>query len=257
MPHMRKMKTESFVYSPPQNSSRILITVDHATNIVPDWVNGGDLGIAVADMNRHIAYDVGALGVAQAMAKAFDAHLLASQFSRLVIDPNRGDDDPTMIMRIYDRTIIPANRELDDAEREARLERLYRPYHAQYQAVLDDIRANGHEPIIIAIHSFTPQLRGRPLRPWHIGILSANDRRIAGPLIRVLEAQGDLVVGDNEPYRGALKGDSLDAHGILQGVPHALIEVRNDLIETPETQAQWGQRLAQIMDNVLKAEGYL
>ncbi len=254
---MTSMKTESFEYRAPKSNSRILITVDHATNIVPQWVNGGDLGIEHADMNRHIAYDVGALGVALALAEALDAHLLASQFSRLVIDPNRGEDDPTLVMQIYDRTIIPANRALPDDQHEARKQKLYRPYHSQFDAILAKIKSSGEEPIIVAIHSFTPQLRGRAARPWHVGILSAQDRRITDPLIKALENEGDLVVGDNEPYRGSLKGDSLDAHGILRGTPHALIEIRNDLIETDDAQLQWGARLARIIDKLLKEEGYL
>lgn len=110
-----------------ERPSRWLVTCDHATNRVPDWVGGGDLGIAPEDMARHIAYDIGAAGLARELARRLDAPAILSDFSRLVIDPNRGEDDPTLLMRIYDGTVIPANRHAGPAERERRLERLYRP----------------------------------------------------------------------------------------------------------------------------------
>ena len=111
--------------------SRWLVTCDHAANHVPDWVAGGDLGIEPADMARHIAYDVGAAGLARALGRHLDSPVICSDFSRLVIDPNRGEDDPTLLMRLYDGTVIPANRHADAAERERRLQRLYRPYHRE------------------------------------------------------------------------------------------------------------------------------
>jgi len=147
--------------------SHWLITCDHASNRVPDWVNGGDLGIAPEDMARHIAWDVGAAGVARRLAARLEAPAILSRFSRLVIDPNRGEDDPTLLMRIYDGTVIPANRDAGPAERERRLERLHRPYHAALEA----LASARPDRAICAIHSFTPQLRGRPRLPWSLGVL--------------------------------------------------------------------------------------
>ena len=144
--------------------SRWLITCDHATNRVPDWVGGGDLGIAAEDMARHIAFDVGAAGLTRELALRLDAPAILSDFSRLVIDPNRGEDDPTLLMRIYDGTVIPANRRADAAERERRLDQLYRPYHAAYAA----LAGTRPDRAICAIHSFTRQLRGRPRRPCRV-----------------------------------------------------------------------------------------
>lgn len=223
---------------------RWVVTCDHASNRVPDDVAGGDLGLPPEDMQRHIAYDVGALGVAQAMGSALDAPVVASRFSRLVIDPNRGEDDPTLLMQIYDGTIIPANRGVSGAEVERRLTRFHRPYH---RAVADVI-AHRDDPIIVAVHSFTPQLRGRAPRPWHVSVLYAGDTRLALPVLARLRDEKDLCVGDNEPYAGHLPGDALDRHGVRPGRLHVLIEVRNDLIGAPEAQADWGARLAGVLE---------
>lgn len=219
-----------------------LITCDHATNVVPDTIAGGDLGLDPAEMTRHIAYDIGALGVARALGAALDAPVIWSNFSRLVIDPNRGSDDPTLLMKVYDGTIIPANRYADGAERVARQALCYRPYHDAYAAL-----AARPDIAIVAIHSFTPQLRGRPTRPWQVGVLSAQDRRLADPLLACLQAEGDLCVGDNEPYVGHLPGDAVDQHALQHGRLNALIELRNDLIETPDAQQHWARRLAPLL----------
>lgn len=232
-------------------SSRFLITCDHATNTVPPFVNGGELGLGAGDMNRHIAYDVGAAGVTRALADALGCPAILSDFSRLVIDPNRGDDDPTLLMKLYDGTIIPANRHADAAELERRLDACYRPYHA----ALAELAARRADTVIISMHSFTPQLQGRAPRPWHIGVLWAEDGRYAQPLIARLEEEQDLCVGDNEPYTGYLPGDAIDTHATAHNRPNALIEIRNDLIEHPDQQAQWGQRLAPILTETLTRSG--
>lgn len=225
-------------------SGRWVVTCDHASNRVPDDVAEGDLGLPPADMARHIAYDVGALGVARAIGKALSAPVVASKFSRLVIDPNRGEDDPTLLMQIYDGSIIPANRGVPEAEIERRLERFHRPYHRALASVL----AARDGPAIISIHSFTAQLNGRAPRPWHVSVLYAGDTRLAYPLLARLRDEDDLCVGDNEPYTGYLPSDALDQHGQQPGRLHVLIEVRNDLIETPEGQHAWGVRLAGLLE---------
>lgn len=216
-----------------------LVTCDHASNAVPDWVSGGDLGLPPEEMERHIAWDIGAEGLARALARRLGAAAILGRFSRLVIDANRGEDDPTLVMRLYDGTVIPANRALDAAGLEERLERLWRPYHAALEALL------ARREVLLAVHSFTPQLRGRPPRPWEVAVLhSPLDGRVALPLIEGLRARGDLVVGDNEPYSGHLPGDSVDRHALRTGRLNVLVEVRQDLIATPEGQERWGARLA-------------
>jgi len=236
--------TQAYHIDGEDRRGRWIVTCDHASNRVPPEVAGGDLGLPAADMARHIAYDVGAAGVARALARALDAPMIASDFSRLVIDPNRGEDDPTLVMKIYDGSIIPANRHADAAEIARRLALFHRPYHR----ALEGLIARRDAPLIVAIHSFTPQFVGRPPRPWHVGVLYAGDTRLALPLLARLNAEPDLCVGDNQPYSGHLPGDALDRHGVQRGLPHVLVEVRNDLIETPDQQRDWGLRLAPMLD---------
>lgn len=234
---------------------RWLIACDHASNHVPAWVNGGnnggDLGLPQADMVRHIAFDPGAAGLTLALAEALDSPAITSNFSRLVIDPNRGADDPTLLRKLSDGAIIPANRDADEAELALRLDRLYRPYHAAYGKL-----AARPGTVVCGVHTFSPQMLGRAPRPWHIGILYADqDRRLAGPLIDRLRGENDLRIGDNQPYYGHFPGDSLDQHALSHGRPNLLIELRNDLIETPQHQAAWAARLAPMLTDTLKGTG--
>jgi predicted N-formylglutamate amidohydrolase len=244
------MHETAFQISGADRPSRWLVTCDHASNAVPGWVNGGDLGLPAPDMGRHIAYDVGALGVAQGLGDALNAPVIASCFSRLVIDPNRGELDPTLLMKLYDGTVIPANASADEAEKEARLDRLHRPYHV----AIADLAAQRADPVICAIHSFTPQLVGRSPRPWEVGVLYAGDGRLAQPFIAACRAQG-WTTGDNQPYSGNLPGDSIDRHALKHGRPNLLIEVRHDLIDTPQGQAVWATRLALLLQQVLADTG--
>ena len=237
----------AFTISGENRPGRWLVTCDHATNRVPDELSGS-LGISEADMARHIAYDVGAAGLARALGAALDSPVICSDFSRLVIDPNRGEEDPTLVMKLYDGTIIPANRHVDALETERRLNSLYRPYHAAYAR----LAARQPDTVIVAIHSFTPCLKGRLPRPWHVGVLYSHlDARLSKPLISRLQAEADLCVGDNEPYAGHLPGDAIDKHALQPGRHNTLIELRNDLIGTETQQQAWAQRLAPILVEVL------
>jgi len=221
-------------------SSRYVVLCDHASNRVPPEIANGDLGLPSEDMERHIAYDIGAAEVSRHLGKLLDAPVLLSDFSRLVIDPNRGEDDPTLIMQLYDGSIIPANRHLNAEARNHRINN----YHRPYRKAAETLSASHENPILVAIHSFTPQLKGRPKRPWEIGILFADDTRYSDPLIDVLKSMVLSPVGINEPYNGALKGDTMDMIGLRKNRLHALIELRNDLIETPQGARKWAEILA-------------
>ncbi|MHC0054181.1 N-formylglutamate amidohydrolase [Actibacterium sp. D379-3] len=231
--------------------ARWLLTCDHAANTIPPQVAGGSLGVHPEDMARHIAFDPGAAGVTERLAELLNCPAILSNFSRLVIDPNRGEDDPTLLMKLYDGTIIPGNARADEAELERRKALCYRPYHdalARLAARRDDV-------VILSIHSYTAQLAGRPLRPWHIGVLHAADQRLARPLIWRLRQEPDLCIGENEPYGGHLPGDAIDRHAETKGRPSALIELRNDLIDTEARQNAWAERLAPILQEVLAQTG--
>jgi predicted N-formylglutamate amidohydrolase len=170
-------------------------------------------------------------------------------FSRLVIDPNRGEDDPTLVMRLYDGTIVPGNRRIGADGIAERVARLYRPYHDAVEGLL----ASRDDPALLAIHSFTPQLRGRPPRPWHVAVLhSPRDERLARAVLRRLMGEPDLFVGDNEPYTGHLPGDSVDRHALGPGRLNVLIEVRQDLIDSEDRQEAWAERLAPLLHEALE-----
>lgn len=231
------------------------ILCDHASNAVPDWIGNGSLGLSAADMSRHIAYDVGAAAVARALAARLGAPAILSAYSRLVVDLNRGADDPTLVMQLYDGSIVPGNRGIAAAAVAERVARLYQPYHDAAAGQIDAMLARGVVPHLISIHSFTPSLRGKAPRPWHAGVLSAADRRLAEPVIAALAALPGMVVGDNEPYTGSLSGDCMDRHGLQRGLPHVLIEVRNDLIADAEGQALWAERLAAVLAPLLPVAG--
>lgn len=231
----------------PDAPGRWTVTCDHAANTVPDFAAGGDLGLAPEDMERHIAYDIGAAGVAQALGRHLNSPVICSNFSRLVIDPNRGADDPTLLMKLYDGTIIPGNRHAGPDTLKQRMDLCYTPYHTAVAGLM--MRRN--DSVLLSIHSFTPQLRGRPKRPWELGVLYARDTRLAAPLLQILRADGSLTIGDNAPYTGNLAGDAMDQHALQTGRLNVLIELRNDLIETPDAQEEWAARLAPNLEAAL------
>lgn len=239
--------TPAFVIEGADRPGPWVVTCDHASNRVPGDVAGGDLGLPPEDMERHIAYDIGAEGVSRELARRLNAAMIRTTFSRLVIDPNRGLDDPTLLMKLYDGSVIDGNRTADVAEKDRRRARFWSPYHAALGELLDA----RDTPAMVAIHSFSPRLRGRSHRPWHVGVLFSHDERLTRPLIDMLAAEPDLIVGENEPYGGHLDGDSIDQHAIAKGRLNALIEVRHDLIETAADQVVWGARLAPVLERAL------
>jgi len=238
----------AFEFIPGKANAGLVITCDHASNAFPDGY--GTLGLSAAHLERHIAYDIGAAGVARRLAALLGAPAVLSKFSRLFIDPNRALADPTLIMRLSDGAVVPGNAQLDEAEITHRVNNYYRPYHAAIDAALDSAITAGKPPAIFSIHSFTENWRGHP-RPWHATVLWDKDPRFAKPLVDALHAEPDIVAGENEPYTGRLKGDSMYEHGTRRGLPHALIEIRQDLIRSETGQIAWAERLARIIARIL------
>ena len=229
----------------------VLFLCDHASNALPQRY--GTLGLAPAQFERHIAYDIGAAALTRALAARFGAPALLTRFSRLLIDPNRGADDPTLVMRLSDGAIIPGNADVGPEEIEERRRLFWRPYRDAVRAQLDAMLAAGPVPAIISLHSFTPVWKGVP-RPWEAAVLWDADPRLPQPLLEGLRAQG-VATGDNEPYDGALEGDTLFEHGTSRGLPHALIELRQDLIAGPEGVAHWAGILEEVLRPVLGRDG--
>ena len=226
----------------------LVLVADHAGRELPEQY--GDLGLPASEFDRHIAYDIGVEGVTRALAKLLGVPAVMARFSRLLIDPNRGDDDPTLIRQLYDGTIIPANYPLNEEERQRRIENYYRPYQQAVGSVIASVaEATGAAPFVFSVHSFTPFMQGRA-RPWHAGVLWDSDPRAVQPLIELLSAWPGLIVGDNEPYDGALRGDTMYRHCIVNGYAHALLEIRQDLIADENGQLEWAERLAPMLESI-------
>ena len=222
----------------------LLLLCDHARNSIPPEY--GDLGVPAAQLERHIAYDIGGRPLTLELARRLTAPALMTTYSRLLIDPNRGEDDPTIVMRLSDGAVVPGNAKIDAAGRQERIERYHRPYHDLITRTLDEMTALAPTPVIVSIHSYTPVWRGTP-RPWHAAVLWDNDPRAVHPVIDGLRADPAIVVGDNEPYDGALKNDTMYRHGTQRGLAHVLIEVRQDLIADAAGVQAWADRLEPIL----------
>ncbi|MCO5064659.1 MAG: N-formylglutamate amidohydrolase [Rhizobiaceae bacterium] len=226
----------------------LVIIADHAGRSLPDEY--GTLGLPEREFDRHIAYDIGIEPLTCELAAMTGAPAVLANFSRLLIDPNRGEDDPTMIRQLYDGTVIGSNYPMTDGEREKRLEDFYRPYHDAVGSVIASVaKQTGKAPFVVSLHSFTPVMQGRQ-RPWHVGILWDMDDRAPKPMIDMLSADPGIVVGDNEPYDGALRGDTMYRHAIVNGYAHALIEVRQDLIADANGVGSWAARLHPIIEEL-------
>jgi predicted N-formylglutamate amidohydrolase len=217
-----------------------LLVCDHAGRHVP--LRLGSLGVDTAAFERHIAWDIGAAEVARRLAIRLDAPLVQSVYSRLVVDVNRRPDDPTAMPADSDGTPVPANVGLSAAARAARIAALFEPYHRAIATRLEAMRRRT-VPVVVSIHSFTPVFKGFE-RPWHIGVLWNRDARLARPLIARLAATEGVVVGDNQPYSGRDEhGYTLPRHVEGAGIPHVLLEIRQDLIDTRHGAEEWSEKL--------------
>jgi predicted N-formylglutamate amidohydrolase len=225
----------------------VLLLCDHAANTLPESYRS--LGLPPSQLERHIAYDIGAAWMTRRLAERLEAPAILSRFSRLLIDPNRGADDPTLVMRISDGDLIPGNARIDKAEIARRREAYWRPYRAAIAAKIEAMLAQAPPPAVISLHTFTPFWKTKA-RPWEIGVLWDSDPRLAKPLIAALALDG-IVVGDNEPYDGALAGDTLDGEVTRRGLAGVLIETRQDLVARKDAAAAWADRLALILRPIL------
>ncbi len=237
----------------PDSQSPLFFTCDHASKRIPEVL--GDLGLAPAERARHIAWDIGALGVAERLAAHFEATLVASGYSRLVIDCNRQLWRDDAIPLQSELTEVPGNRHLSDAAQEARRACFHRPYHAQIQALIEAREQAGRATVYVSVHSFTPVFKGAA-RPWQVALLSNRDRRVANILLRELARDPALCVGDNIPYRLTDESDyGVPVHAERRGLPHVLIELRQDEIADERGQHAWAARLAPLLRLVLAEIG--
>lgn len=225
--------------------SDFLLTADHAGRAIPRRL--GTLGLPPAELDRHIAWDIGIAGVTERLSASLDAAAVFQTYSRLVIDCNRSPEVESSISAISEATEIPGNRGISEAERLARRREIFEPYHSRIRALLDTRQAAKRRTVLVAMHSFTPVFKGES-RAMQIGVLYNRDKRLAHILLDLLRAEGDVVIGDNAPYSVSdLTDYTVPIHAERRGLPHVEIEIRQDLIADEAGQASWAARFARLL----------
>jgi predicted N-formylglutamate amidohydrolase len=231
-----------FFESGQNGGSPFVIAVDHASARIPRGLH--DLGLPPTQLRRHIAWDIGALEVARRVATALCAHLIATNYSRLVIDCNRDTRVPSSIPVLSESIESPGNVGLSDEEATARRVEIFHPYHDRLRALLDERQRAARKTILVTQHSMTDVFHG-VRREMDAAILYNRDRRFAGLLLEILRREPELSVGDNEPYFVSDATDyTIPVHGEARGLPHVEIEIRQDLIAHEAGQAAWARRIA-------------
>jgi predicted N-formylglutamate amidohydrolase len=225
--------------------SPFFIVCDHASRRFPRAL--GTLGLSEDELGRHIAWDIGAGGVARRLGATLDACVVTQRYSRLVIDCNRPLGAVDSIATLSERTVVPGNQDVEPSAAESRAREVFHPYHEAIRGALDRRDAEGRLTVLVAMHSFTPLFLG-VARPWHVGVLYNRDSRLAKRLLELLRLEGDLVVGDNEPYAVSDFSDfTIIHHGERRGIPHVELEIRQDLIGDEAGQSAWAARLARLL----------
>jgi predicted N-formylglutamate amidohydrolase len=228
--------------------SPFFLTCDHYGRLIPSVL--GDLGLPESELVRHIAWDIGIAGVAEALSQHLDAHLIVQRYSRLVIDCNRPPHAASSIPRISEATTIPGNEGISRQEAETRRAQIFDPYHRRIDEIIDQRRIAGLPTVLVSLHSFTP-VYASIARPWHIGSLYHRDTHLPPLLLKLLRAEGDLVVGDNEPYAVSDESDyTIPVHGEARGLMNTGIEIRQDLIADADGEKAWADRLARIFAEI-------
>lgn len=230
--------------------SPFFIVCDHAGRRVPRSL--GSLGLSDEQLSRHIAWDLGAGELARRLGALLGAHTVWQRYSRLVIDCNRPLGAPDSIAARSETTDIPGNQQVAPEAAEARANEIFRPYHDEIQRALAARAAAGRPTFLVSVHSFTPVFLG-VARSWHAGVLSLRDRRMAEPLLNALRDEGDLEIGDNQPYSaGDVTDYTIVHHGEGRALPHVELEIRQDLIASGQGQDTWAARLARLLPTAIR-----
>lgn len=239
-----------FVIVNPQGKGRAVLSCDHASAYIPRRL--GSLGLEPKDRMRHIAWDIGAAGVARHLSHHLDAPLILAGYSRLVIDCNR----PLRVAEIFtersEDTTIPGNTGISAREKAERAAIFYWPYHDALHRLIDSRMTAGGVPVLICVHSFTPVYRDVSRR-WHVGVHYRLDSRLATLALSGLRRDPELIVGENEPYKVSLEEDyTVPVHAERRGLPYVLFEIRQDLISSQAGIDAWATRLAAILSPALE-----
>ena len=243
--------TAPFEIVNPQGKTAMVIVCDHASNALPPDI--GDLGVSAENMERHIAWDIGAAPIALRLAEIFDAPAVLSGTSRLVIDCNRKLHDPTLIPVESDHVPVPANEGLTPEQRLYRVDSYFHAYHEACRKIIGGKLGKGERPLFLSIHSMTERMNGT-YRPWEISFSSNKNRRATAPVLNVLKERSDLTIGDNEPYDMDPEQDySTPEHALSRGLDYIQVEFRQDLVATRKGQ----DRFAEIFAEGLRKSGIL
>ena len=224
---------------------KLLIVADHASNYIPKKYN--NLGLEQKDVVTHKAYDPGVKELAINLSNKLNSQLVLGEYSRLLIDCNRDEDDPTLISAISDRKLIMGNKKITKQEKNYRINKMYRPYHEKIKKKIIENKIN----MIISLHSFNPIFKGKK-RFLKYGILSNQDRRLSDLILKELR-KGNNIIGDNEPYKGSLIGDTLYKHALKRGIHHTLIEIRNDLLSNVKKIDQVSNLMYRVINKSIKS----
>lgn len=231
-----------------------VLICEHAGAAIPKHL--ADLGLPATEMLRHIAHDVGAEGVARVLAAQLDAPLLLQPYSRLVVDCNRPFSATDCIPEVSDGTIVPGNLRLSERDRRARYAEIHEPFHREVTLLLDRRAAGGSPTILVAVHSFTRRLVGGPERPWQLGVLSNRDAKFAKLFLAGFQSEHPTIASaHNEPYLvDDISDYTIPVHGEARGLPHLLLEIRNDLIGDAEGQRRWAALIAEALTDTKAKE---
>jgi len=230
-------------------TASLVILCEHASNHIPEAYQ--NLGLSDEDLDKHIAWDIGAAEVTRKMSEMMEVPAVLGTVSRLLIDPNREPDHPTLVPSESDEIIIPANADMTPQSLAARRASIYDPFHLAADTLIDRHLDEGIVPLVVGMHSFTPSMGGEE-RPWQIGFLWNKDPRLAQALIGLVERETDLTVGDNQPYSGRELYYTMERHGAARGLPQTTIEIRQDLLLDSSMTQQWAALMADLLDECMQ-----
>ncbi len=243
--------SDPFIVTQEKSSSPVLLVADHASRHIPEEYDA--LGIEdPALLRRHVAWDIGIEDVTRRMSEKLEATAIYATFSRLLVDANRYPNDAASMPVMSDGVHVPANENISETDRKERLDRFFHPYHRKLEALVKAKTKTHPLPLVLSMHSFTPVMNDFE-RPWHVGVLWDRDERLAVPMLEILRKNPTLVVGDNEPYSAREPfGYTMNEHGTKLDIPHVVIEIRQDLIDTHHGAEQWANLMVDMVRQLQK-----
>lgn len=238
--------SNSFEIQNPGGSAPYVFMVEHARNYIPPHLK--NLGVSPEDLQKHVAYDIGIEGVTHKLSDLLNVPTIYCTHSRLIIDANRSSDHAQFILTESDGIAIPGNIGLHDAEKQARIDGIFKPFHEAAHGMIAEAMAINPQRFLIGMHSCTDRLQGGAYREWPIGLSTYGDDDVMRAFAKPFEEMG-MAVGFHKPYDVRnYSGVSLDMHGRQAGRPHLLVEIRQDLIRDEAGQERWAEIMAKALN---------